>query len=201
MDRSRLRVFEVPWLTDTDMERILLFRGTFVSAAAQVETILTELAVRASYHPNYVDAREHFPRRRDDRIKHLRKLCILPGPLAPRAKRLDAIVQFYEASQTMRDRLAHARMTARSDGGMIARAFGLTEAVRLLEIAGGGDLVELRDNRMSINELRQLAERAALVSRATERYYAWAGSVLPSITERPRQPATMIRQERGRRCD
>jgi hypothetical protein len=183
MTRSQLRLFEVDWLSDTDMERILMYRGAFVSAAAQVETILAELAIRASHHPNYVGLRPHFPRKREGRVKYLRKVSEAPGPLAFRAKRLQDILRLFEGSAKMRDRMAHARMTARSDPGMIGNALGITAAVRFMEIEARGEVIEFHDTRIRLTKLRNIAERAAFVSRATENYYAWASGVLPSICD------------------
>jgi hypothetical protein len=110
--RLRSLMVEVnPWTPPADLNTALLARGAIVSAWAQIEAMMTDVIVRASRHPEYQSLRAAFPYRRSDRWSHFKRMLEAPGPIGPYKAPALKLLARYEAGKSLRDLLAHGRMT------------------------------------------------------------------------------------------
>lgn len=107
--RSAYAVEYNPWTTREDVETVLLLRGAIVSAFGQIETLLGEIAVRASRLPQYAALRDTFPHSVDRRISFLRRAFEL-DPLAVHRSIANNFLSRFEAAADLRHMMAHARM-------------------------------------------------------------------------------------------
>ena len=161
---SPLRLEVNPWTLDHSLHEALLLREAYIAALGTVETILTELAIRASWLPSYSTARLAFPKRRGDRIGYLRKIAILPGPLLPYASILLSIIDRYEAENQRRDMLAHGRMQVLTMHGGGAR-------IKLRGFSAMGKEIAMREDVFWIDDFRHAVHKRTRMSRAVDRLY------------------------------
>lgn len=171
---SPLRVEINPWALDVNVEEVMKLRGAYVAAMATIETTLTELAIRASKHPQYAAVRPKFPSRRPDRIKYLRSVCERDGPLsAYRGFILGAVARF-DAGLHFRDMLAHGRMQ------IISFSSG-DATIKLEDYSADGEFIKFRVDNVQLSSLRARAHRMARLSRCVDFLYARLGDRLPLI--------------------
>lgn len=119
-----------PWTSTQEIENAMLYRGVIVSAFAQIETKLGEIAIRASRIGQYLALREHFPFSAEKRVSFLRKAFELE-PLARHRPIGSAFLDKFESIASLRHVMAHGRMQVlggqitfhdipKSDGSTIA---------------------------------------------------------------------------------
>ena len=171
---SPLRVDINPWALDDNVNDVMALRGTFVAALGAIETTLTELAIRASKHESYIQIREKFPSRRPDRLKYLRKIIEIDGPLSPYSKLIEAILARYEQQLELRDFLAHGRMQILSHNGGEAM-------IKLEDYKADGQFVMYRTKPIILSELRHKSHKAALFSRCVGMLYGQTSDILPVL--------------------
>src|SRR6476469_910421 len=72
--RSPYAIEYNPWTTMQEIEDATLYRGVIVSAFAQIETRLGEIAIRSSRMPPYQALRTRFPFKAEQRVAFLRRV-------------------------------------------------------------------------------------------------------------------------------
>lgn len=172
---SPLRVEVNPWTLDSTLLEVMQLRGAYVAAIGTVETILTELAIRASKDPAYTTVRSNFPSRRPDRIKFLKRVTELPGPLSRYRLLILSIVRRFEEGLSMRDVFAHGRMQILSGPGENA-------TIKLQDYSAQGGQVAFREDVYYLDSLRRRVHASTRLSRAVDRLYFKIGDLLPHIS-------------------
>ncbi len=147
-----------PWTPQEAMEKALLYRGSIVAAWGNIETWLSELAVRASHADAYRGLKESFPYKIESRIGFLEQVLRLPGPLQPYASLGLLILVRVRNSAELRNRMAHARMRVLPNWG-----------VTFEELVGQKDRVIVRQHRYSPQQMEEFARRATRLSRFVQR--------------------------------
>lgn len=171
---SPLRVEINPWATDATIEEVMQLRGAYISALGTIETILTELAIRASKHEAYVSVRTKFPSRRPDRLKYLEALREIEGPLTPYRGLIAGTIKRFRAGLGARDILAHGRMQVMSGPGDDA-------SIKLEDYSAAGAYVSFRRDQWTLKNFRIRTYRATRLSRCVVMLYARLGDRLPRI--------------------
>jgi len=168
-----------PWQTEESINTALLCRGAIVAGWANVESSLIEVAIRASRYPAYQGHRDSFPTKLKTRVTYLREIIELPGPLRPHAKLGRAVLDRYQATEDLRNMMAHARMQVLPGWGATFHFFQ----------AASGSQIRYRTRRFTEIELQFLGNKAARFSRAVRRLVATinARTLLPplSVAEEP----------------
>jgi hypothetical protein len=161
-----------PWTSQELAEKAMQYRGAIVAAWGNIETWLSEVALRASHVDAYRGLRGQFPYKIETRIAFLEKILEQPGPLARFAPLGRPLLARVRQSAKLRNQMAHARMTMLPQWG-----------VTFEELVGQGDQVSLRRRRYSLAELEALARRATRLSRIVQRAAARleAEKVLPPL--------------------
>ena len=165
-----------PWCTDEKLERSLLRRGAYVAAVGQVETHLTEWAIRSSRTTEYANLRAKFPRHRNERIGYLRNLAAAPGPLIAFAERVVDIVDRYESLNDLRDIFAHGSMTI-----LAMRGVGGEASLNFKDYFGRGSNIEVRGTPMSLLQLEAEAIKATEAARIALALHLEVDRLLPAI--------------------
>lgn len=165
-----------PWCTDQTLERSLLLRGAYIAAVGQIETHLTEWAIRSSRSEEYAGLRTTFPRHRNERITYLRDLTAKPGPLAAFADPILKTVDAYEALNDLRDILAHGSMSVMAMRG-IAGGAGL----KFRDFFGKAKSAEFRGTTMSMLQLENAAIQATEAARNALSLHHKVDQVLPTM--------------------
>lgn len=171
---SPLRVEINPWTPDQTLMEVMQLRGAFVAAMGTIETILTELAIRASKHEAYFGIRDRFPSRRSERLKYLEKICEAEGPLTRHRTLILAIVRRFSDGLPLRDILAHGRMrvlTGPSDDA----------SIKLEDYSASGVFIQFRRDHYTLKSFRVRVYRITRLSRCVGSLYSRLGDVLPSI--------------------
>jgi hypothetical protein len=168
--RSAYAVEINPWVPRGNIEAALLFRGTIVSAFGYIETLMGEVAVRASRLDDYAGLREGFPHSAAKRSAHLRRV-FASGPLAPFERLATLAFDRFDATAELRHLVAHARMQVLPDWGVTFEDFPRN--------APGG-LIK-RTKRLQMSELEQAAWQAARLSRLCQRLAGRLNAVLPPL--------------------
>jgi hypothetical protein len=166
-----------PFDQGEDIDRALLYRGAIVSAWANVEFSLIEIAIRASIHNAYLSRAGSYPKRHKDRIDYLRGVLELPGPLQKYSKLGTAVLDRFDQSADFRNIMAHARMTLVLDWGA---TFSLFQGK-----PGSNFEVLNRIVRLSYDQLLSHAKRATLFSRVVRMLVAQINAIklLPPLSD------------------
>jgi hypothetical protein len=172
---SPYRIEINPWLLDVDLARIIAARGAFVAAVGELETSLTEVAIRLSRISDYYALRTKFPSRRKDRIKFLKQACEANGPYMHLAPVLQKFLSRFEAFSEYRDLLAHARMRALS---------GPDDSVSIVfsDYYAAPEGVNFREERATLRELERKARRVCRCVRAFNFLFDQIRESLPPLT-------------------
>lgn len=161
-----------PWTPQELAEKALQHRGAIVAAWGNIETWLSEVALRASHVEAYHGLRDQFPYKIETRISFLEKVLEQPGPLAKFAPLGRPLLSRVRQSAKLRNQMAHARMRVLPQWG-----------VTFEELVGQGDQVSFRQRRYSLADLEALARRATRLSRIVQRAASKveAERLLPSL--------------------
>lgn len=160
-----------PWVQDRDLARVLILRAAILWSYSHIEQKLTDLVVRCSQTPEYRDLREKPPFSSAARIAYLRKVLATDGPLSKYERLGTAILDRYDESRPIRNRMAHADMQVLPNW-----------AVTFDEIViDGGEITHRRTNYWP-GHLERLAAEAARFSHAVQRihYTLFANDPIPS---------------------
>lgn len=171
---SPLRVEMNPWTLDHTLTEVMQLRGAYIAAMGTMETILSELAIRASKHVAYAGLRGRFPSRRPDRLKYLRAVCETPGPLTPHRGLVFGIMRRFEDGLALRDILAHGRMQVLTGPGDDA-------SIKLEDYSAAGEFIQFRRDQYTLKTLRVRVYRATRLSRCVDSLYGRLGELLPQI--------------------
>lgn len=156
-----------PWVDDAELARALILRSAILWSYSHVEQRLTDIVVRCSHEAAYRDVAEKPPSTSSKRVKFLRAVLRIPGPLYPFRSLGIAILDRYDASRPIRNRMAHADMEVYSDWGGKRVVFD--------EIVVNGAISHQR-SPYSPQRLEAEALRAARFSKAVQRvHYAMVG--------------------------
>ncbi len=147
-----------PWTPDADLARVLILRGAILWSYSHIERRLMEFAIRCSQAPEYRDVSDKAPFRRAARIGYLRKVLESDGPLKRYRSLGTAILDRYEASSEIRNRMAHA------DIDLVA-----FDMVRFIEIVMEGQDISERWFNFYPGDLEREAIKAARFSKAVQR--------------------------------
>jgi hypothetical protein len=98
-----------PWTSKPEIEDAMFYRGVIVSAFAQIETRLGELAIRTSLLQQYLEISERFPFTAEKRAAFLRKAFTL-DPLAPHKEIAVGFLDRFRDIASLRHMMAHGRM-------------------------------------------------------------------------------------------
>lgn len=160
-----------PWVQDGDLARVLILRSAILWSYSHIEQRLTDLAIRCSHSPEYRDIREKPPFSSGARITYLRKVLETEGPLSPYASLGRAILDRYERSRVIRNRMAHADMEVLPQWAIVFN-----------EIVIDGAEITLRRTNYWPGQLEREAVKAARFSQAVQRihYAMFANDPLPS---------------------
>lgn len=174
LGRSAYAVEVNPWARQGEIEAALFFRGSIVSAFGYIDTRLSELAVRTSVMPEYLDMREKLPFTFQRRIKYLRDIfeTIPLDKYQPYARQFfDRLERNYE----LRNLVAHARMQVLPDWGVIFVH---------IERGVGNQLIQ-KTRRVPLDELERMAWRLCRLSRLAQLLLERVEQegILPSIND------------------
>jgi hypothetical protein len=151
--RSPYAIEHNPWSSLPEIEDAMLYRGVIVSAFAQIETKLGEIAIRASLIPQYHALCESFPFSAAKRIRFLQRVFEL-GPLAPHRIIALAFLDKFDSIAAVRHIMAHGQM--RVLGGQIT----------FHDIpSSNGNEITMRRQRFVLAGLELLAWRSAKLAR------------------------------------
>ncbi|MBA4804712.1 MAG: hypothetical protein H2038_08695 [Brevundimonas sp.] len=160
-----------PWVQDADLARVLILRSSILWSYSHVEQKLTDVAIRCSMVPEYRDLRETPPFSSAARISYLRKVLATDGPLSRFQRLGTAILDRYEASRAIRNRMAHSDMKVLPRG-----------PTTFDEIVIDGGRITHRISNYWPGQLEAVAVRAARFSRAVQHihYVMFADDPIPS---------------------
>jgi hypothetical protein len=165
------RAVRNPWTQDGELARILILRGAILWSYSHIERRLMEFAIMCSNTPEYRDVSEKAPFRRVARIAYLRRVFEQDGPLKRVSRLGTAILDRYEDSAEIRNRMAHA------DIDMVAPEF-----TRFIEIAMDGQDITERWFNYYPGDLERQAVKAARFSKAVQRlHYKVLQAKVPDI--------------------
>lgn len=154
------RAVRNPWLRDDELARVLVLRGVILWSYSHIERRLMEFAIMCSNTPEYRDVSEKAPFRRVARIAYLRRVLEQDGPLKRVSRLGTAILDRYEDSAEIRNRMAHA------DIDMVAPEF-----TRFIEIAMDDQDITERWFNYYPGDLERQAIKAARFSKAVQRLH------------------------------
>lgn len=158
-----------PWVRDEELARALILRSAILWSYSHVEQKLTDIVVRCSHEAAYRDVSANPPSTSAKRVKFLRAVLSIHGPLYPFRNLGVAILDRYDSSRPIRNRMAHADMEVYSD-------WGGKEVVFDEIVVSGGEICHHR-SRYSPGRLEAEARRAARFSKAVQRvHYAMVGN-------------------------
>lgn len=160
-----------PWVQDGDLARVLILRAAILWSYSHIEQKLTDVAIRCSNSPEYRDIREKPPFSSGARITYLRRVLETDGPLSRYAKLGTAILNRYEKSRVIRNRMAHADMEVLPQWAIVFNEI----------VIDGGEITIHRTNYWP-GQLELLALKAARFSHAVQRvhYGMFANDPIPS---------------------
>lgn len=151
-----------PWADSHDIAMLHLHRGAFISAWANIETIITELCIRASRLEQYAALRAKFPYARTDKAKFLRNAIKVDGPLKPYSTWIELILIRIERLNGFRDMIVHSRMKNPS---------AFTTRFDRWDVTADSRLTHFSD-QLTFAELKSQANRICRLSRLITRCYA-----------------------------
>ena len=155
-----------PWVRDAELARALILRSAILWSYSHVEQKLTDIVVRCSHEAAYRDVAAKPPSTSAKRVKFLRAVLSIPGPLYPFRSLGVSILNRYDASRPIRNRMAHADMEVYSDWGVVFD-----------EIVVSGSEISHHRSRYWPGRLEAEARRAARFSKAVQRvHYAMVGN-------------------------
>lgn len=157
----RLMAYRSPWSPTPEVGEVYLLRGAILSAFSHADSLAMMLAVRSSMIAPY-QLRNKAPTRREERISFLRAVAEADGPLAPYRGLLQSIANRLEALNEFRTVAAHASYSAFGHGTV---SFPETKK------SPGKSEVISKHRSMTLRELRRIAMKYALFSRACESLY------------------------------
>lgn len=99
------------WTPDEDLRDIVFRTGVIVWAFSTIDYTLSELAFRASNHPDYIGVRDSYPASIEGRIKYWTALLNRPGPLRRYRKLGEPFLERYRKLRDLRHMMAHARLS------------------------------------------------------------------------------------------
>jgi len=174
---SEFEIETNPWALKDDVESALFYRGAALSAWAQIESLLIELAFRASCDDAYRQIRGSYPYKLPNRLAYFRAVLDAPGPLSPYHALGRALIERWERAATMRHIMAHGRMRILSGPGPIA-------TVTFVDIrpAGKGHGT-MRETKLSLADMERGALKVTRFSRVLQRIIGRLdqGSLLPPL--------------------
>ena len=97
-------------------------RGTIITSYAQVEFLLGDIWPCCQSRPEYRDhVRQTFPYRLEDRLKTVKTLMTLPGPLTTHAPEMSSLIDEILLYEDIRHFMAHAlvRISREADEGFM----------------------------------------------------------------------------------
>lgn len=138
-----------PWTPQDEVEKALLYRGAILAAWGLIETSISEIAIRCSCTDAYSGLRDKFPYSIGERVSYLARVLEAPGPLSPYASFGLQFLKRFERSKSLRNTMAHSRMTLLPHWGCEFQEIG---------VRAGGSLT-LKRRRFQISELAAEARR------------------------------------------
>lgn len=109
------------------IEQAMQHRGWIANSYAQIEYLLGDLIGRCREFPDYAAHTGHVTHSAARRIKKVRAMLALGGPLDPFSENLAALLDDFEASDQVRNLLAHGfctfHHTPTGDAGLTFRKF------------------------------------------------------------------------------
>ncbi|MEH6699962.1 MAG: hypothetical protein V7672_14795 [Brevundimonas sp.] len=149
-----------PWVQDGDLARLLILRASILWSYSHIEQKLTDVAIRCSHSPEYRDLREKPPFSSGARISYLRKVLETDGPLSGYATLGKAVLDRYDKSRVIRNRMAHADMEVLPRWAIVFNEI----------VIDGGEITIHRTNYWP-GDLEMLAVKAARFSQAVQRLH------------------------------
>lgn len=167
-----------PWVRDEELARALILRSAILWSYSHVEQKLTDIVVRCSHEAAYRDVAANPPSTSAKRVKFLRKVLSIPGPLYPFRNLGIAILDRYDLSRPIRNRMAHADMEVYADWGGREVVFD--------EIVISDGKISHHRSRYPPARLEAEALRAARFSKAVQRiHYAMVGDdIIPDVADK-----------------
>ncbi|WP_426018431.1 hypothetical protein [Brevundimonas sp. DWR2-3-1b1] len=157
---NKWRAVVNPWVRDHELAHALILRSSILWSYSHVEQKLTDLVIRCSSEAEYRDIAEKPPFSSSARVKYLRKVLAAPGPLHRFQSFGTAILDRYDASRTVRNRMAHADMEVLQNWGIVFD-----------EIVIDGGEISHRRERYWEGRLEDEAVKAARFSKAVQKIH------------------------------
>lgn len=144
-----------PWQSKRSLEAALLYRGTIVSAWANIETTINEIAIRVSITHPYQGLRNTYPFKLKSRTNFLRHALEIDGPITPFSGIANKILDRFESQASLRNLMAHGSMQVLPGWGATLKMFS----------PQNGNEIRYQYERFTEERMRRLAMRAARLSR------------------------------------
>lgn len=93
------------------IEQGMLHRGWISNSYAQIEFLLGDLIVRCRDFPEYADQTQAVSHSAAKRVKKVRKIIEIDGPMSPFAGKLSRVLEGFTANDELRNLLAHGFCT------------------------------------------------------------------------------------------
>jgi hypothetical protein len=161
-----------PWSSKGEIEDAIFYRGVIVSAFAQIETSLGEVAIRASRLPQCHALRENFPFQADRRIAFLRT-ALAVEPFARFESVGARFLDKFETIAALRHMMAHGRMRVLSQ-------------ITFQDIPhSDGTAITMRRQTFVLAGLEVLAWRSAKLARTAHRLLSRLNdlNILPTLDD------------------
>lgn len=152
-------VLEVnPWTPLEDLREFTLMRGVIVGAWASVETVLKEIALKASRLEPYIDVDVRIPKKNSEIIEYLKVLTTIKGPIYSIADDLKSLMLNFESHSNDRNMIAHAHMQVLPNWGATFSSY-VAKGDKI-----GGDYFAYEERRLTLLQMDELARAATVLS-------------------------------------
>lgn len=105
-----------------ELEEFQRLRGWIVNSYAQIEYILGDLILRCRQFSQYDELTQTLPHDATKRVKRIRAICLVEGPISVFAPQLNELLAQFEARHEIRNLMTHGfatyQITAEGDSGL-----------------------------------------------------------------------------------
>lgn len=155
-----------PWTQDDALARVLILRSAILWSFGHIEQRLTDMAIRCSRMDDYDGIRDKPPFTGSGRVKYLRRVLAQPGPYERYRSLGTAILDRYDATRVLRNRMAHADMQV-----LGPLPGGGDYPVWFEEIVVDGDGITFHRTDYWAGQLEREAVKASRFSKAIQRLH------------------------------
>jgi hypothetical protein len=143
-------------------------RGQIIGSYAQVEFLLADLAVRCSVRPEYHEHLRKFPYKLESRLKAVRQLAELPGPIHFYRDELVPLIDQILKYEELRHFMAHGLLVIKTQGPNHLLQFRLYDTKDKGQLALG--IIETTCEQL-LGSGTEVAEFASSIAQLFKRIY------------------------------